>query len=110
MTLNRPLHFHCVPDSHDHLSMVKAFANRCPSAQTYDDAPMWCLINHWLTKYTRRLRTFRVVVFWAAVIPFYSKTPTLRRCIPFVDQCRTLKLLVALVLPRTFAQPLFPQI
>jgi hypothetical protein len=30
MTLNRPLHFHCVPDFHVHLSMVKAFASRSP--------------------------------------------------------------------------------
>jgi len=36
------------------------------------------------------------VVLWVFVIPFYSETPTLRRCIPLVNQCQTLELLIAL--------------
>lgn len=93
-----------------HMTLLPAFAIllcsrrfRPPSgfhktlAQTYDDVPGGCLINHWSTKYTRRLQTLsKFAVWWVIVIAPYSDTPTLRRCSHSKWQRRTHRLLAAL--------------
>jgi hypothetical protein len=60
-----------------------ALRPRDTKAHTYDDVPIWCLINHWLTKYTRRPVTTVGHGFQVIVTAPDSETPTFRRCIRF---------------------------
>jgi len=86
MTLYRPLHFHMCSLCHCPSEDGEGRSHQLHWHITYDDAPIQCLINHWSTKYTRRLRTLPSPWFFGHPSSLPSKTPTLHRCIsPSID-------------------------
>jgi hypothetical protein len=77
-TLNRPLLFHCVPMEHTTPRKVDGHS----MAQTYCDAPMWCLADL-SVKYTRHVCLIQGMVFQVIVTATTQGKPTCRRLISF---------------------------